>query len=468
MSVLPWLLCTGVSVATAAPVLPPETAVKTLDNGVLAIAVPLETPGIAAVQIWMDVGARNETVSGTTGYAHFFEHLMFHGSRKVPRADRERRLLELAVVDNAWTSEDHTVYVSLGPAGSVPALLELEADRFQNLILEPGAVKREAGAVQGELRKSQASPGGALWKAVYREAFRVHTYGHPVIGTDADVAGMQDGFEAVTSFFSTHYTPGNATLVVAGDIDPAEVFAQAEATLGRWKVRPEQPRDALPEEPPQDAPRSVQVRWDRGAVSPRLALAWRVPAFVPGERDAEARVLLAQLLGSRVSPLHRRLVEEERLVRALWVPEPTSRSPGLFVVGADLLPGADPARVEAIIREEVATLGGAGDRLEAGVPPEVEARVEEAREQARRAALLDLDSPASWASAVGRMSSYRGRPRDLDVHIRALSAVDATVVHRVAAETFVDERLTVGVLGSAELLAALSDEASPMAPKETP
>ncbi len=189
------------------------------------------------------------------------------------------------------------------------------------------------------------------------------------------------------------------------------------------------------------------MAWDRGPASPRLALAWRVPAFVPGESAAEARVLLAQLLSSRVSPLHRRLVEEERLVTDLWVPEPTSRSPGLFVIWTELRPDADPRRVETIIREEIATLqgerGGAEDRL----PPEVEQRVKDARARARRAALLALDSPAAWASAVGRMASYRGRPRDLSVHIHALAALDAAVVQQTAVETFAEERLTVGLLG---------------------
>lgn len=454
MSSLAWMLFAGAAAGSPTPVLPPRTTAQTLDNGLRVIVLPLETPGLAAVQIWMDVGSRNETVPGTTGYAHFFEHLMFHGSRQVPRAERERRLLELAVVDNAWTSEDHTVYVSLGPSASVSSLLELEADRFTGLFLEPDAVKREAGAVQGELRKAKANPGGALWDALSAAAFTVHPYGHPVIGTDADVAGMQDGFGAVSDFFATHYAPANATLVVAGDVDPDAVVAQAEATLGQWQGASASPRPALPAEPLQEAARRTEVAWERGSVSPRLALAWRVPAFVPGDPGAEARVLLSQLLGSRVSPLHRRLVEEERLATELWVPEPTSRSPGLFVVYAELRPEADVARVEAIIREEVATLQGERGGAGGAVAPEVEQRVQDARNRARRSALLALDSPAAWASAVGRMASYRGRPRDLGVHIHTLSTLDAETVQQAAVETFVEERLTVGLLGPPELLAA--------------
>lgn len=461
MPLFPWLVMAATAAAQPARLLPAGTSISTLDNGLQVVIVPLDSPGLAAVQVWMDVGARDETEPGTTGYAHFFEHLMFHGSEAVPREERQARLLRLAVVDNAWTSEDHTVYVSAGPVTSLPALLELEADRFSRLHLDPDAVKREAGAVQGELRKSQASPSNALWNALQATAFSTHTYGHPVIGFDDDVAGMQDGFGAVSRFFATHYAPANATVVIAGDVDPAVTLAQVQDTLGRWAPEPGPPRATAALEPPQQGERHVRVPWSRGAVSPRVALAWKVPAFVPGETSAAARVLMAELLGSRVSPLHRRLVDEEKLATSLYVPEPTSRSPGLFVVWADLLPKADPARVAHIIREEAANLAAQGVGDDAPVAPEVRDRVQLARDRARRTALLELSDPASWASAIGQLTSYRGKPRDLSRHVTALSQVEAETVQQVAAQTFIDSSLTVGILASPEVLDALPPPPAP-------
>ena len=208
-----------------APLLPADTVVETLDNGLSVVLVPLDTPGLVSVQTWMDVGARDEVVPGTTGYAHFFEHLMFEGSARLPREPRQQRLLELAVDENAWTSEDFTVYHSLAPAGSLFDLLDVEADRFARLQLDEAAVKREAGAVQGEWRKSRASPDSAAWAALLDAAFRVHPYRHPVIGFDEDVAAMPEGTDRVREFFQAHYRPDRATLVVAGDIDPPEVLA---------------------------------------------------------------------------------------------------------------------------------------------------------------------------------------------------------------------------------------------------
>ena len=139
MAALPLVpfLCLGGALAADEPdaLLPPTLRIERLDNGLTVVAAPAPTPGIVAVQTWMDVGARDEVEAGMTGFAHFFEHLMFHGSEALPRDAREARLLALAVDENAWTDEDRTVYVSRAPAASLDALLEVEADRFADLSL---------------------------------------------------------------------------------------------------------------------------------------------------------------------------------------------------------------------------------------------------------------------------------------------------------------------------------------------
>ena len=457
-----WLMVAGSLGAqaepTERPILPADTRMETLENGLKVVVVPLNTPGLVSVQTWMDVGARDEVVPGTTGYAHFFEHLMFHGSQALPRADRERALLGLAVDENAWTSEDHTVYHALAPAESLTRLLEIEGDRFARLHLQPAAVKREAGAVQGEHRKGQASPGDAVWTGLMDAAFRVHTYGHPVIGLDEDVAGMPDGFAQVASFLDDHYRPERATLVVAGDVDPGEVFATVGRTHGGWTRDGGQlDAPALPVEPEQTAPRRVHVPWTRGETNPRLLIAWKIPAFTPGSTDSAALQLVADLLGAEVSPLHRRLVVEEQLVRELWVPAPDHRSPGVLLVWATLSPDADIASVEAIIREEVASWAAAPSDEGGAAALDRRKRVGLAGERARRALLLSLDSPAAWASAVGRYASYRANPRDLGLHARALGAVTPGAVRDVAERFLQEERMTVAVLASPERLAELPE-----------
>ena len=421
-----------------------DMRIERLDNGLLVVILPLDTPGLVAVQTWMDIGARDEVVPGTTGYAHFFEHLMFHGSQSLPAEVRERRLLELGVDENAWTSEDNTVYHALAPASSLPDLLAIDADRFAHLHLVESEVRREAGAVQGEHRKSQADPDSAAWNALYGAAFRQHPYHHPVIGTDADVAAMPDGFVRVSAFLDAHYRPERATLIVAGDVGPDAALDLVRATHGGW-TRPggQIPRATLPVEPPQAGLRRLAQPWTGGPANPRLAFGWRLPAFLPGSEDGAAVQILADLLGAEVSPLHRRLVLDERLVRELWVPRPDARSPGLLVVWATLAEGADAARVEAILREEVAALSAS---------PELPERVSLASGRARRALLLGLDSPAAWARAVGAASAYRGQPRDLEAHAAALGAVSPAAVQLLARELLVYTQLTIVTLAPPDAL----------------
>ena len=451
-----WALAPPVAHANPAPpLLPPTTRVERLDNGLAVVVVPLETQGLVSVQTWMDVGARDELAPGTTGYAHFFEHLMFEGSRALPREPRQQRLLALAVDENAWTSEDFTVYHSLAPARSLGELLDLEGDRFARLHLDEAAVRRESGAVQGEWRKSQADPDNAAWNALLDAAFRVHPYRHPVIGFDADVAAMPDGTPRVVAFLRDHYRPERATLVVAGDVDPDDVLRMVRESHGGWRRPGEGAARVLPAEPPQVAPRRVHVPWTMGDANPRVVVAWKVPAFAPGDRDSATLQLTAELLGARVSPLYRRLVDEEGLVRDLWVPTPDSRSPGLLMAWATLAPGADPVRVEEIIREEALALTAAGADGEGPVAPEVRERVALARERARRLLLLSLDSPAAWGAAIGRAATVTGDPRALEAHAAALGAVRPIDVRRGAEAWLTDARSTVVVLGAPDLLAAL-------------
>ena len=137
-------------------------------------------------------GRPHEVAPGTTGFAHFFEHLMFHGTEALPAEAREDRLLELAAEENAWTSEDDTCYHLLFPAQQLEAVLRLEVDRFSALVLTDEGVRRESGAVYGEFRKSRSNPEMLLWEALWSTAFAVHPYGHSTLGLEADIAAMPD------------------------------------------------------------------------------------------------------------------------------------------------------------------------------------------------------------------------------------------------------------------------------------
>lgn len=443
LPLVPILCLGGALAADEVPLLPSSLRIERLENGLTIVASPAPTPGLVAVQTWMDVGARDEVEPGMTGFAHFFEHLMFHGSEALPRDAREKRLLSLAVDENAWTDEDRTVYVARAPAASLGALLEVEADRFSDLSLTAEGVRREAGAVYGEFRKGRASPDRRIHTLLRETAFDTSTYGHPVIGLEDDIAGMPEGLDRAVAFHRTFYRPDRAVLVVTGDIEPGAVVEMARRTHGGWRGHPDaSAAPERPEEPAQEAPRDVSEVWEDGPVNPRVAVGWRVPAFVPGDADGAALVLLSELLSGPSARLRRRLVEDEALAWWVWVPESMSRSDGLLEIHVEAREGVDPATIEAVIAEEIAALGAphAATR-DAGRDPVAEV-VARASAKARRAAVLELDSAAAWASAIGGMTLLRGEPRDLERHVGALGAVEAADVRRVVGAYLVPQTRT--------------------------
>lgn len=438
----PLLILSGLSLALAEPPqqepLFPKMHVFKLDNGLQVVVLPLDTPGLAAVQTWMGVGSRDELQPGTTGYAHFFEHLMFSGTPTLGREAREGRLLELAVDENAWTSDDVTCYHQLMPRESLMEVLGMEADRFAHLALTPEIVAREAGAVQGELRKGRGDPDEILYELLWATAFTTHPYHHTPIGLPEDVAGMSAGYAVAQAFFEDWYRPDHATLIVSGDVDLSEVEAEVRKDWAAWRPAGEPEQPVRPAEPAQTSVRRVHLDWDQGETSPRLSLAWKVPAVSATSVESAAIELLPELLFSRVAPLYRRLVMDEALAWEAYGMAPDRTDPGLFEIDLTLRPGVDFDTAEAIVREEIARLRGA---------PDLEARVALARARQRRSLLLRLDSPAHTASALGdAMRTAQGDPAALDLALAALSAVDAAAVQAAIDTWLIDSGLTVATL----------------------
>ena len=425
-------------------VFPEQMVVKTLANGVRVVVIPLDTPGLVAVQTWMDVGSRNEVAPGMTGFAHFFEHLMFHGSRTLPRQARAERLLELGVDENAWTSSDETCFHMQMRADRLEEALAIEADRFANLHLEIEAVRREAGAVMGEHRKGASNPAGQLEARLWATAFSTHPYRHPVIGWERDIAAMPDGLSRAMQFWRTHYRPDRATLVIAGDVAADDALAKVERTYGAWRAQSLAPAPAaIPVEPLHPAPLEVVMAWPDPNTNPRVAIGWKAPGFTPGGKDSAVFDVLGELLTSSVAPLHRRLVEDEALAWSVDAPVHPRRDVGLFAIHAELRPGVDPQVVKAIILEEVGALGspvhwalsdsaeGGMDLVESEAWKGFQGRVALSRERLVRDRVLSLQSPEDWAFTAGYHAMHAGDPRSFERHLEAIRRVTAEDVERV-------------------------------------
>src|SRR4051794_32547031 len=200
------------------PVFPFPIRSTTLDNGLTVLSVPFDSPGIIAYYTVVRTGSRNEVEKGLSGFAHFFEHMMFRGTEKYPQAAYNDALKTLGADSNAFTSDDLTCYHMTVPSSALAKAVELEADRFQNLKYDEPAFQKEARAVLGEYNKSASSPFLKLNETMQDKAYTTHTYKHTTIGFLADVKDMPNQYAYSKTFFDRWYRPENCAVVVAGDV----------------------------------------------------------------------------------------------------------------------------------------------------------------------------------------------------------------------------------------------------------
>ncbi|HVI22646.1 MAG TPA: pitrilysin family protein, partial [Myxococcales bacterium] len=221
----------------AAKAFPFKTESHTLPNGLRVVFIPYDSPGLVAYWTLMRVGSRNEPEKGRSGYAHFFEHMMFRGTKQHPADDYNNTVTRLGLNTNAYTDLDLTVYHLYGPARSLPTIIEYEADRFQNLSYDEAQFKTEAGAILGEYAKSSSNPEQKLAEVLQDTAFTKHTYKHTTIGFLQDIQAMPSGFAYSREFFRRYYEPDNATVVVCGDFDAKDTLDRIQKAYSSWRGR---------------------------------------------------------------------------------------------------------------------------------------------------------------------------------------------------------------------------------------
>jgi zinc protease len=409
---------------------------RTLDNGLQVYVVPMGavSEGVVALATWMAVGSRDEVEPGSTGFAHFFEHLMFHGTPTWPADRREKRLLELGLQENAWTWLDETVYHAVLPVGALEELVGMEADRFRNLSLQPEGVRREAGAVYGEFRKEQSDPSVALEARVRELAFGKHPYGHLTIGLEADIAQMPEGYERARAFFDRYYRPENALVLVVGDVEIEAAHALVAEHYGSW-ARGSKPAAPVPAEPAQTGPRRGSVAWS-GPGGPRLTMAWRVPGYQPGSPGSAALQLAAGLLDAPTGELVKRLVRDEELADVVEVHHGLALDPGLLVIDVEAKQTRDLPRIEEVIREVV---GG----LARSVDPSA---LEVLRTHLRYRRLLSQDDPLAVLEFAGEILRRSSDPASVEQSMAQLAAVSAEQVAQAIQTTLIDSNLTLVTL----------------------
>jgi len=336
------LMTMTMALSEKSPVFPYPTEVHDFDNGLRLVGVRFDSPGLVAYYTVVRVGARQEVDEGKSGFAHFFEHMMFRGTEAFPEEKYNAVLRAIGADSNAYTTSDRTVYHILASSRSLPRILEIESDRFQNLKYEEAQFQKEAGAVLGEYNKNAANPFRGLFEKLQDTAYDVHPYQHTTMGFLKDIEAMPSLYDYSLEFFDRYYRPEYVTLLVVGDYDWDELRKDVGEKYGGWKRGGYVPD--IPEEPPQTAPREASVPWPAPTL-PILAIAYHAPAFSTERLDMPGLDVLSQVHFGETSPIYQELVIEKQWVDFISAGATDQVDPPLFTI---LTRVREPDRLEEV------------------------------------------------------------------------------------------------------------------------
>ncbi len=412
---------------------PREITAYTMANGLRIVVWPDHDIPNVVMYNFVRAGGRNE-YPGITGLSHFFEHMMFNGTSKHAPGEFDRIMEAAGGANNAYTSNDLTVYQDWFPRSALKTIFELEADRLQNLAIDPDVVESERNVVYSERRlRIDNDNQGRLYEQMLANAFVAHPYQFPVIGWPSDIENWTQ--EDLESYFRTYYAPNNCTMIFTGAVSPEEIFLLAEQYFAPIP-RQNPPPPVRTVEPEQSGERRILIETE--AETPLLHVAFHAgSATDPETRHME--LLLNILVGGDSSRLHRLLVEQEQLALSVGGMQMEGFDPGLVYFYLTLPPGADVAAVEERLLEElerVAVEGVTGAELE----------------KARRIILADywrsLSTINGKAAALGNYEVFTGSYENLfsiPEDVQGVTVVDLTTVAR---GVFRRSNMTVGVLQS--------------------
>jgi zinc protease len=393
-----------------------------LPNGLELILVEDHRLPVVAVNIWYHVGPANEK-PGLTGFAHLFEHMMFAGSRHLPRGAADKLLEGAGATDsNGSTDYDRTNYYDTVPSNQLELALWVHADRMGYLldVLDQKALANQQDVVRNERRESvENRPYGIVEEALNHQLFpKTHPYYASVIGSHADIQSAK--LADVRDFFTRYYGPNNATLVIAGDIDKDKVRALVARYFGSFKAGSPVVKPVVVT-PPIAAERRAVVK-DRVEV-PRIFMGWLTPpAYQPG--DAELAIAAQILAGGKSSRLYKKLVYERQIAQETNAAQNAHALTSFFTIDVTARPGTDPAELEAAIDTELAALRASGPTA---------SEVERARNTIETAMLTSIEKLGGngLANQLNEYNQYTGDPGYLPRDLERLRRVTAADVQRV-------------------------------------
>ncbi|MGB7622977.1 MAG: pitrilysin family protein [Terriglobia bacterium] len=405
-----------------------------LENGLTVIIVPYDSPGVVAYYTVVRTGSRNEVEPGHSGFAHFFEHMMFRGTEKYSEQKYNDTLKSIGADTNASTSDDVTTYYINASSSALETIMDLESDRFQNLKYTEAAFRTEAGSIMGEYNKNYSVPFQSIFEKLRDTAFTEHTYRHTTMGFLADIKDMPNQYEYSLKFFDRWYRPENCALIIVGDVKPETTLAMARKYYGGWK-RGNFKLEVSPE-PGQTASRTAHIDW-KNRTLPYVVLAYHVPAFSDSNLDGPALDMLSQLMFSETSALYQKLVIEKQEVDQLGGGWAKRRDPYLFTISTRV---KNPENVPNVRKEIEAALGVAETQ------PFNEEQLARVRSYLKYSYVMGLTTPSRIASQLALYVQLGGDPSAVNRYYALYDRVTPGKLQEVAKHYFRPENQTVVTL----------------------
>lgn len=405
----------------------------TLRNNMKFLVVEDHSIPNANMYLFYRVGSRNE-YQGITGLSHFFEHMMFNGAKKYGPKEFDRTMEFNGGANNAYTTENVTVYTNWFPSSATETIFDLEGDRIASLSIDPKMVESERGVVLSERSTGlENSPWRTLGEAVQGQAFQEHPYHWPVIGYEDDMKNWKQS--DLERYFKTYYAPNNCVVVVSGNVKFDEVKRMAEKYLEPIPAQPEPPK-VHTVEPPQTGERRIMVQKD--VATPYLNIVYKAPASK--HEDYYALSLLSYILSSgKSSRLYASLVDQQQLATSVFTSYDYSFDPTLFNFNAIAAKNVNEADLENAIYRELEKIkkDGVTDR-----------ELQKVKNQKLIEFYDQVETINGKSDNLGSYEVFFGDYKKMFDAPALYNKVTADDIKRVAIQYFTKRTRTVGILKS--------------------
>jgi zinc protease len=435
--ILPFLLATVLGARAGLDIPPLKFEQRTLGNGLRVISLEDHSVPVVAIHVWYHVGSKDDP-EGRSGFAHLFEHMMFKGTKRMPSEFVDRLTEDVGGENNAYTANDVTVYHEVVPSNHLERLLWAEAERLSALTVNRTNFMTERDVVKEEFRQSVLSqPYGEFGEFIQKRSFAEHPYRRPTIGNIEELDASK--FEEVVAFHTTFYRPDNATVIVAGDFDPAAL----QRWVDQYFAPIEKPDGDIPrvgtKEPARSAERTIR-EYDEKVPLPALAVTFLAPS-VKSDQRAAWRIIETVLGHGDSSRLYRTLVYEKQLAQSVEFYADLREDLGLPTCQVILSSGVPLEKARAALLAEF-------DRISR--EPITDRELRRAKNQLLAQELHGRETADGKAEAIGEAAVLLGDPNIVNRELDEIQRITTEQVLATARECFTDtNRLVIEYLPAA-------------------